>query len=123
MLRAAYRILRPGGTAAFAVIALAEGVERSALHEDAGPPHPETDEGYPLLMERAGFVDVDCIDVSAEYLETTTGWLNGWESEAYELRKLVGIDAFDLQQGRRRQHVSAIERGQLLRYLVSGRRR
>ena len=73
-------------------------------------------------MERAGFVDVDCFDVSGEYLETTNGWLNGWESEADELRELVGIDAFDLQQGRRRQHVAAIERGQLLRYLVSGRR-
>ena len=77
MLRACHRVLRPGGSTAFAVIALTDGLEgdEAAAGIEAGPPFVDAGPGYSTLMAAAGFVDVAIADVTDEYHRTAQAWL------------------------------------------------
>lgn len=122
MLRASHRVLKPGGTTAFAVIAVGDDLTGEQLEEAiaAGPPHVATDRAYPDLMRVAGFEDVETAEVTPEYLETLTAWRDEWETESVELRRIVGADDFNERQANRMRAIRAIEDGLLRRYLVSG---
>ena len=70
------------------------------------------------LLHAARFVDVEALDVTAEFLETARGWHDHSASLERELRATVGEREFDQQQADRRETVAAIEDGLLSRALL-----
>ncbi len=123
MLRATRRLLRPGGRTAFTVIhdrpGLSPAQRRRASR--AGPSATVVRTSYPSLLERAGFVDIDEVDVSEVFLGTTRGWNEGWDAHAADVfpEHRAG---FEERQGERRRSLAAIEEGILMRSLLSARR-
>jgi len=69
------------------------------------------------LLHAAGFVDVEAIDLTQEFLETAQGWYKHSSELERELRVTVGEAEFDQQQADRREMVAAIEEGLLSRAL------
>ncbi len=66
----------------------------------------------------AGFIEVDEIGVTEEFLETARRWLRfSWELDR-ELRASLGDDAFDEQLTERTETVRSIEDGLLKRSLL-----
>lgn len=124
MLRASYRALKPGGRLGAAVIAVGDDLSPAERAEAvaAGPDHVETDGSYLDLMRSAGFAAVSRIDVSSGYRQTVAAWIRAWDRESEELRALLGSEAFEERQTRRRRAVAAADRGLLQRWLVVGRR-
>jgi hypothetical protein len=125
VLRANRRVLRPGGRLAFYTIAVAPGLpaddHRRAVR--CGPPAVGTRSDYLSLLRSAGFVELDEVDVTADYLETARGWLrHGQEFEA-GLAALDTPGAFADKLARRREAIAMIEAGHLRRSLLLATRR
>jgi hypothetical protein len=70
------------------------------------------------LVAAAGFIEVDEIDVTEEFLETVRRWLLFSREFEPGLRAAVGDDAFDEQMADRTDMVEAIESGLLKRALL-----
>jgi hypothetical protein len=118
-------VLRPGGRLAFYTIAVAPGLpaddHRRAVR--CGPPAVGTRSDYLSLLRSAGFVELDEVDVTADYLETARGWLrHGQEFEA-GLAALDTPGAFADKLARRREAIAMIEAGHLRRSLFLATRR
>ncbi|MDJ0925439.1 MAG: hypothetical protein QNJ77_12830 [Acidimicrobiia bacterium] len=122
MLRESFRILKPGGTTCFAVIAVAEGLTDEELAEaiNAGPPYVTAAPGYPELMSAVRFSQVDIGDVTDGYLETLRAWHSAWRTESVALKRVVGNTDYDERQANRVRSIKAVEDGLLRRYLISG---
>jgi len=67
----------------------------------------------------AGYVDVQMIDLSAEFATTARAWLEGWEANAEELSALDSPGAFAQRQHERQVQQRAIDDGLLRRGLFS----
>lgn len=122
VLRACRRLLRPGGRIGVLTIRVEDGLPEAQRRRTvaAAPPAatgPPTDE----LLDRAGFVDVDALDVTAEYLETATAWLAARRRHEQALRAL-GPDQYEDKVARGARAVAEIEAGRLRRSLVTARR-
>jgi hypothetical protein len=74
------------------------------------------------LLATAGFVDIEQIDLTAEFATTARAWLTECESNAADLAKLEPPGAFEQRQRERRTQLAAIEDGLLRRGLFSARR-
>jgi hypothetical protein len=74
------------------------------------------------LLASAGFVDVEQLDVTAEFATTARAWITECESNAAELTTLEPPGAFEQRQRERRTQLAAIEDGLLRRGLFSARR-
>ena len=124
MLRAKRRILKPGGRLAFLVIAVADDLTTAERHRalEAGPDHVEAGDGYPGMLDAAGFEDVDFSDVTPEYRITLEAWIREWETEAAGITGLLGAGEFEERQQRRHRASAAIDDGLLQRWLISARR-
>ncbi len=124
MLRACWRILKPGGVLSFVVIAVAEGLspEDTDRALEAGPEYVAATDTYPSLLHASGFVDVEVEDVSDEYMATMTAWIREWDRESSELAQLLGADEFLERQTRRRHVLGPITAGLLRRYLITATR-
>jgi hypothetical protein len=113
-------VLRPGGRIAFYTIAVTPGL-RADDHRRAvrcGPPEVRTRSDYLSLLRSAGFVELDEVDVTADYLDTARGWLrHGQEFEA-GLAALETPGAFAGKLARRREAIAVIEAGHLRRSLL-----
>ena len=122
MLRASHRVLKPGGTIAFLVIAVCDKITGGRRKEaiTAGPPYVDTDLAYPDLMHAAGFGQVEAADVTAEYLETLTAWWRAWDAASAELARIVGDDEFAERQANRMRAIRSVQSGLLCRHLMSG---
>jgi hypothetical protein len=70
------------------------------------------------LLDAAGLVDVEVIDLTRAFLETARGWYDHTAELERELRVTVGDAEFDQQQTDRRETVTAIEEGLLSRALL-----
>ena len=70
------------------------------------------------LLDAAGFVDVEVIDLTMEFLETARGWYEHTSELERELRATAGDAAFDEQQADRKEMVTALEEGLLCRALL-----
>ncbi|HET7653101.1 MAG TPA: hypothetical protein VFK42_08680 [Acidimicrobiales bacterium] len=75
------------------------------------------------LLERAGFVDVDEVDVTAAFVETQRAWLDARARHRDELSALEPPGAFDQRQAEHRAQLAATEAGLLRRSLLCGVRR
>ena len=120
MLRACRRLLRPGGRTAFLTIFVTPGLSKRD-HRRAvrvGPRAVRSDREPQDLLHAARFVDVEALDLTAEFLETARGWHDHSAPLERELRATVGEGEFDQQQADRRETVAAIEDGLLSRALL-----
>jgi hypothetical protein len=74
---------------------------------------------YLSLLRSAGFIEVEAVDQTAEYLSTQHRWLAATLRHEEGLGSALGSDAVEEGIGRRRRTVNAIEEGLLLRTLYT----
>lgn len=122
MLRACRRILRPGGRIGFLTILVADGLSARQRRRTAavGPPAPIGPDGR-SLAERAGFVEIDVRDVTADYLASARARLAARLRLRDEIRPL-DPDDYDEMVTQGPLAIREIEAGRLLRTLVVARR-
>jgi hypothetical protein len=119
VLRACRRILVPGGRTAFFTILTSPGLSRRDRQRAIrlGPRAVASNRVQSELVTAAGFVEVDEIDFTDEFLETVRRWLRFSRELETGLRRTLGDDAFDQQLSDRTDMVVAIEAGLLRRSL------
>lgn len=123
MLRACWRILRPGGRTAFFTIHPAAGLtagQRRRASRD-GPPAVAA-RPHRQLLEAAGFTQVTETDCTAEFAAVSRAWIHQWEANHAELVALLGEPAVVERQAGRRAQLRAAEDGILARSLFTARR-
>lgn len=123
MLRECRRVLRSGGRVAGYVIHVAPGLSPSDYERavQLGPSEVGADENPARLHELAGFADVEQVDTTDRWLETTSLFITARERHEEGLRLAEGDEAFDEEQAKKRGLVDAITTGILRRCLVSGK--
>jgi len=112
-------VLRPDGRMAFYTIHIPPGLSPAAYRRAARARSPgvtawrreQTD-----LLRAAGFVDIEALDVTGDFLETTHRWLEARTRHADELRRVEGPDC-DQRIRENRSAIRAIEQGLLRRSL------
>jgi len=124
VLRALKRLLRPGGRIAFTTIFVTPGLAPAAhlRARRSGPRAVASRSRQPRLLASAGFVDIDEIDVTAEFAATAGAWSKEWEANADQLALLEPPGAFAERQRERRRQLAAIDDGLLRRALYSASR-
>ena len=122
MLRATRRLLRPGGRTAFFTIYTPRDVPREHRRRAraAAPKYGYSRVDHTQLMRSAGFIDVEEIDRTPEYLETLRGWHDLYAAHEDELVPLISRQLFDDRQHDRRAALAAIEAGYQRRVLIVG---
>ena len=123
MLRALRRLLRRGGRIALTTIYVTPGLsaaDRRRAHR-SGPRAVASRAEQPRLLASAGFVDIDELDLTAEFARTGQAWIDEWDRNAADLRALEGAAAFEERQRDRRVQQRAVEDGLLRRGLFSAR--
>jgi len=73
-------------------------------------------------LRSAGFVDIDLLDVSAEFATTARAWLTEAETHAEALAVVDAPGACEERQRERRRQLAAIDDGLLRRGLLSATR-
>lgn len=123
MLRATDSVLKPGAPNCFYVITTAGNLtdaDRDRLAKREGNEHVESPVPYNVLMERAGFADIELTDVTIQYVETLKGWKRAWEADAAALIELVGEEEFARRLHNRTLDIANAEDGLVRRYRVFG---
>lgn len=122
-MRATRSVLKPGAPNCFYVITTAEDLTdagRQRLAQRDGNEHLESPMRYDEMMQEAGFVDVELIDVTTQYSQTLMGWKHEWEAEADAIMELVGEKEFERRMRNRSLDIANAADGLLLRYRVFG---
>lgn len=124
VLRECHRLLRHGGRMAFTTIHVTEdlGAKEHARAVRAGPWHVTSRRPYAQLVARAGFSDVNEIDVTDDYARTQQAWYEANEAGARELRRLTSDREFTTSQADRRRTRDAIADGLLRRSFITATR-
>jgi hypothetical protein len=120
VLRASRRLLRPGGRTAFFTIHPTPGLsphERRRAHRD-GPVAVASHLTGRELLERAGFVDVEEIDCTPEFVTVAQAWVDQCADHRDALAELLGADEVDQRQTERRIQLQATRDGLLRRSLL-----
>lgn len=116
--------MKPGARMVFTTVLvgrdLGEEDRRRAIR--VGPSAVETRRDHGRLLEAAGFVDIDELDITEAYSRTARAWLEGCERLAGELATVYGEAEFQQTRVDRRATVEAIEAGLLRRSLFAARR-
>jgi hypothetical protein len=123
VLRASRRLLRPGGRTAFFTIHPAPGLSprlRRRAHRD-GPVAVASHLTARELLERAGFVDVEETDCTAEFVTVAQAWVDQCADHRDALAELLGADEVDQRQTERRIQLQATRDGLLRRSLLVAR--
>ncbi len=124
MLRASRNLLRPGGRTAFFTIHPTPGLDaklRRRAHRD-GPVAVASHLPNRVLLEHAGFVEIDEIDFTADFAAVAAAWIDQWDRHHDALADLLGADEVEQRQRARRIQLRAVEDGVLRRSLLVGRR-
>ena len=124
MLRALKRLLRPGGRIAFTTIYVAPGLRPTARRRarNAGPRAVASRVSQQQLLSSAGYLDIDGVDVTREFIATTRAWVEQRQHHADELAALESPGAFEERQRDHRAQLAATEDGLLRRGLFSASR-
>jgi hypothetical protein len=120
VLRASRRLLRPGGRTAFFTIHPTPGLsprDRRRAHRD-GPVAVASHLTGRELLERAGFVDVEEIDCTPEFVTVAQAWVDQCADHRDALAELLGADEVDQRQTERRIQLQATRDGLLRRSLL-----
>ncbi len=122
-MRATFSVLKPGARHVFYVITTTEGLthtDRARLAQRDGNEYVESAVGYDLLMSESGFVDIELVDVTPQYLETAKSWKMAWEEDAESFVALLGEEDYRTRMRNRSLDIAHAEDGLVKRYLVSG---
>jgi hypothetical protein len=121
VLRALRRLLRPGGRIAYTTIFVAPDLSPAQRRraQRSGPRAVASRSDQQQLLASAGFVDVQMIDLTAEFAATARAWLDASEANAGELAALDSPGAFEERQRERQVQLRAIDDGLLRRGLFS----
>jgi hypothetical protein len=124
VLRALKRLLRHGGHIAYTTISTTPGLspDERRRTQRAGPRAVASRSDQTQLLRSAGFVDIDLLDVTAEFATTARAWLTEAETHAEALAVLETPSGFEERQRERRQQLAAIDDGLLRRGLLSATR-
>jgi len=119
MLRECRRVARPRARIEFSVISL---VRRSAPDEEmrllqlSGPPYPDAEGDYAVLLGEAGRKVLERIDVTAEFLRCMEVLLEESHARRGALFDLLGQADYEERLERRRSSTpAAVHRGLLVR--------
>ena len=117
MLRALKRLLRPGGVIAFTTIYVTPGLAAAGRQRArrSGPRAVASGSEQDRLLASAGLVDIEQLDLTAEFANTARAWLTECEANAAELATLEPPGAFEQRQRERRTQLAAIQDGLLSR--------
>jgi hypothetical protein len=74
------------------------------------------------LLRRAGFMDVDELDVTDEFRAVAKEWIDQWDVHRDALTAVYGEPEFESRQHDRRMQLRAVEDGLLRRSLFVGSR-
>ena len=124
MLRALEKLLRPGGRIAYTTIHAPPGLsaaERRRARRD-GPRAVTSRATQRRLVEAAGFIDIDDVDVTYEFIETMRASIDERSRHADELAALYPPGDFEQRQADHRAQLAATEAGLLQRVLGSATR-
>jgi hypothetical protein len=119
VLRASRRLLRPGGRTAFFTIHPAPDLSprlRRRAHRD-GPVAVASHLSGRELLERAGFIDIEETDCTAQFATVAQAWVDHCEDHRDALVELQGAAEFEQRQTERRIQVRAVRDGLLRRSL------
>jgi hypothetical protein len=72
----------------------------------------------PELLERAGFVDIEETDFTAEFVTVAQAWVDQCADHRDSLAELLGADEFEQRQTERRVQQQAVRDGLLRRSLL-----
>jgi hypothetical protein len=112
-------LLRPGGRTGFFTVFVPPGLSKRD-HRRAvrlGPRAVFSDREQAVLLRAAGFVQIEEVDFTAEFLETARRWLRFSQEFERALRESLGNQVFDQQSADRKGMVAAIEEQLLARAL------
>ena len=122
MLKECRRVARTGARMLFYVIAPTGGLSAADLDEACrvGPPFVATSHGYDSLLTESAWRLVQKTDLTGEYLSALHRMVGQLEAGSSSLKEVLGSAEFDDQLQHRRQQITAIVRGLLVRemYLV-----
>ena len=122
MLKECRRVVHIGATMLFYVIAPTNGLTGPDLDEacDIGPPFVGVPDDYEELLAKSGWKILSKSNLTNDYLLALRRLTEGLQAASVNLKKVLGPIEFNHQLEHRRQQVSAIERGLLVRdmYLV-----
>ena len=124
MLRACATLLKPSGRVAFLTIEPAERLSATQLQRaiDNGAPELAIDGPQEEMLATAGFVEIEAVDVTAEFSRTQQAWIDAWSPHEQELLDTAGPDVVDDTKADRRAMRSAIDESLLRRTLYVARR-
>jgi SAM-dependent methyltransferase len=122
MLKECRRVARDGGKMLFYVIAPPSGLTGVELDEacEIGPPFVGVPDDYEELLAKSAWKITSKSDLTNDYLLALQRLAEGLQAASVNLKKVLGPIEFNDQLVHRRQQISAIERGLLVRdmYLV-----
>jgi hypothetical protein len=119
VLRACRRLLRPEGRIGFSTIVVPDGLSKKA-HRRAvrlGPRAVASTRPLTELVDAAGFVNVETIDVTDDFSTTARAWVSEWSEHEVEVRAVLG-DELDERRSHHKEMIAGIEQGLLSRLLV-----
>lgn len=124
MLRALRRLLKRHGRTAFTTIYVAPGLAAAARRRAyrVGPRAVASRSDQRGLLKAAGFVQIDELDLTAPFVDTTRAWIEEGASHAEELAALEAPGVFAQRQVDLRAQLEATEDGLLRRALFSAAR-
>jgi len=105
----------------FLVIVAADGLsaEETRRVKDVGPEHITPGDGYGGLLEDAGFMDLDIVDVTEDYLAAQAAWIGEWKAERSDFEQLLGVKEYAERHARDQGALAAGRAGLMRRYLIS----
>jgi hypothetical protein len=124
VLRALKELLQPGGRIAFTTISITPGLGPEARRHvrSVGPRAVASRASQPGLLTSAGFIDIDEIDITPAFVQTTRAWIDQRAQHADELAALEAPGAFEQRQRDHRSQLAATEDGLLRRTMLSATR-
>ncbi len=111
-------MLRTRGRLVFDVVDVPRGVIESGIPlDDYGFVATETP--YEVLLEKAGFTDIEVEDTTAGYISVATRWLEAIADLEPDLRRALGDQVFVDKVASRREAFEQLQDGTLGRTLYS----
>lgn len=119
MLRACRRVLRPGGRLAFYTIFIAPEASAADRRRAAvnGPSAAASRLDHARMLEAAGFTAVAETDVTDQFIETASIWLEGRTQHAAQLAELEGAECFEGRLRESREQLRLTKTGVIRRSL------